>query len=163
LTATMQRLGDLLHQDPNPVQAEATNHVLDIALAWYAGQLSLSAVRDLCTGFERWQAMRFADQSLNGWVALRMLVDRLVDDGPRRGLRTTHGIINAEELHQDGVKCVTNWDGKRVWVWPLLWMNGEPQYAPIHLPPGPDRREIETAMLLRYDDYMKAKRKARGY
>jgi hypothetical protein len=153
----VKRLGDLLHTEPNPEQAEATQHVLDVALAWQLGQHSLDAVHDLTTGFERWQAMRFADQASAGYAALQSLVDQLVAID-RSVLRTAHGLVNADERFRDDVRSLTNWAGKRVLLWPLCYIAGEPQYSPVHLPPSEDRREIERAIQGRYELYRSAKR-----
>ena len=157
----MQRLGDLLHQEPDAAQREVLNHVLDVALAWRRGELGLDAVNGLCSGYERWQAMRFADQTSEGYAALRALVDQCVLSS-RGILRTNHGIVLGAELHHDGVKQTTNWAGKRVFVWPLYWMDGEPYYPPVHLPPGEERREIERVMNLTYEAYWKAKKAKEG-
>ena len=153
----MKRLGDLMHETPNATQAEAMTHVLEVAISWQRGDLSLDAVQGLCTGYERWQATRFVDPKREGYAALRQLVERLVaaDDGV---LRTGHGAINADERFSGGVMSMTNWRDKRVLVWPLCWTNGEPQYPPVHLPPGAERREIEEAIQKRYDAYRKAKK-----
>ncbi len=158
----MKRLGDVLHQDPTPAQAEAMHHVLDLALAWVDGQLDLAAVRTLCSGFERYQAMRFADQKSAGYQALREMVEALVADD-QSVIPTRHGLVLGMERYDPGVKEVTNYRGERVVIWPLCWMNEEPQYPPVHLAPGEERREIERAIQSRYDAYRKEKKRRFGW
>lgn len=57
------------------------------------------------------------------------------------------------DLHGAGARQMTNWEGKRVIVFPLFWMHGEPQYPPVHLEPGDDRREREREMNATYSAY----------
>lgn len=152
----MQRLGDLMHQEPDAEQAETTRHVLEIAVSWQCGDLSLDAVHGLCSGFERWQAIRFADPTSEGYAALRALVEALVAADPGV-LRTVHGIVVSEERFAGSVKSVTNYRNQRVMVWPLCWIDGEPHYPPVHVPPGEERREFERALQSRYEAYRKAK------
>lgn len=155
-TQPMQRLGDLMRQEPDAAQAETTQHVIEVAESWQRGDLSLDAVRGLCSGFERWQATRFADPTTAGYAALRALVEALVAADPGV-LLTVHGIVVSEERFAGSVKVVTNYRGQRVSVWPLCWIDGEPHYPPVHLPPGEERREFERALQSRYEAYRKAK------
>ncbi len=157
----MQKLGDLLHADPTPEQAETTRHVLDLALGWQQSQLDLAAVTTLCTGYERYQAMRFADPKEDGYRALRALLEALVASDPSI-IRTRHGLVLGRERYDPGVKEVTNHAGTRVILWPVCWMHEEPFYPPVHLPPGQERREVEAAIGVRYDAYRDAKKKNRG-
>ncbi len=70
--------------------------------------------------------------------------------------------ISEDEKHALGAAEMPNWEGKRVLVFPLFWMNGEPHYPPVHLEPGEKRREEERAMSQRYREYREAKKSARG-
>jgi hypothetical protein len=160
--APMKRLGDALREgnDPTPEQIATRDHVLEIALAWQAGDLGMDGVRDLCSGFERWQAVRFADPSHEGYAALLRMIDLMVA-GDSGILHTNHGIVVSEELHQGHVLATTNADGKRVWVWPMCFIHGEPLYPPVHLPHGEERRRIEEAIMARYEAYRDEKKKAR--
>ena len=62
----MRLLGELMRRDPTPDEREAMEHVVEVAMAWQRGELALRAVVDLCSGYERWQAMRFADLGSDG-------------------------------------------------------------------------------------------------
>lgn len=70
--------------------------------------------------------------------------------------------VSDEERHELHARELTNWEGKRVLVFPLFWMHGEPHYPPVHSEPGEKRRAEEKAMNARYDAYRDEQRKQRG-
>jgi hypothetical protein len=70
--------------------------------------------------------------------------------------------VTDEERHELHAREVTNWEGKRVLVFPLFWVRGEPHYPPVHLEPGEKRRAEEKSMNAFYDAYRDEKKKQRG-
>src|SRR4051812_40367905 len=136
-------------------------HVIEIAEAWKRGELSLSSVRTLCTGPERYAGMRFAPLRSPEKRAVMAMVEALVaqDD---ISVPCGHGIIDADEIRQDGVKLVTTWKGERAHVWPMCWMNGEPYYPRYDVSYGEQRRTAEEAIRLAYKQYRSQRRGQRG-
>ena len=65
--------------------------------------------------------------------------------------------VDDRDLHAAGAKEMTNWEGRRVIVFPLFWMDGAPHYPPVHLEPGEQRRAREAEMNAAYSAYRKAK------
>jgi hypothetical protein len=65
--------------------------------------------------------------------------------------------VHREELHAAGAMEKTNWEGKRVIVFPLCWMDGVPVYPPVEIEPGEKRREAEAAINARYAEYRRNK------
>lgn len=157
----MKLLGEMMRRDPNDEEREAMTAVVEIALAWKRSELSLSSVRTLCTGRDRYQAMRFSTLKSKEKRALMDMVDALVEQDDRAKI-TKHGLMDMEELRQDGVKQATTWKGERAWVWPMCWMYGEPYYPRYDLSPGEERREKEEAIRMEYKEYRKTHGKGGG-
>lgn len=67
--------------------------------------------------------------------------------------------ISREELHEAGAKTVTNYEGRRVIVFPLCHINGEPVYPPVDIEPGEKRRKAEAAINARYNEYREEKKR----
>jgi hypothetical protein len=65
--------------------------------------------------------------------------------------------IHEDELHAADAMEKTNWEGKRVIVFPLCWMDGQPIYPPVEIEPGEKRREAEAAINARYAEYRRNK------
>jgi hypothetical protein len=59
-------------------------------------------------------------------------------------------MLTWHELATIGYMQAANHAGVRVWVSPLFWLDGRPVYPPIHLPPGPERRDAEAQFNARY-------------
>jgi hypothetical protein len=77
----------------------------------------------------------------------------------RTGGQSTVWMDDAD-LHAAGAKEMTNWEGRRVIVFPLFWMHGEPHYPPVHLEPGEQRRVREAEMNAAYSAYRRDKGKS---
>ena len=135
----MKRLGELMQHEPNAEEREALTTVLEAARAWRSGELTLDGVRGYVSGLDRYRAMRAAEMGGDDKHLLIALTDALVyQDDARRGFVSKHGYVCHEEMNQ-GAKQLVNWKGKRVWVWPLFWMNDVAYYPPVHLEPGEKR------------------------
>jgi hypothetical protein len=168
-------------RDPNEEEKVVVDRVVAIATAWQAGDLKLSEARSQCRGYERFQAMRFLPRSSQERRAVSSLLDHLGyedQDQPRYHIveygtepnltpvnimahdsRQPPLYMTYSELGRLGYKEVTNWADQRVWVAPLYWINDEPRYPPVGLPPGEERREAEKAMNVQYEDYRRKKKK----
>jgi hypothetical protein len=157
----MKHLGEMMHREPNDDEREAMLAVVEIAEAWQRHDLTLSSVRTLCTGRDRYQAMRFAPLGSAEKRLVMALVDALVAQD-EQCLVTGHGLVNRQEVEQDGVKEVMTSKGRRAWVWPMHWMYGEPVYPRYDLPQGEERREKEEALRSRYKQYRDEQHKGRG-
>lgn len=157
----MKNLGEMMHREPSEEETEAMLVVVEIAEAWQRHDLTLSSVRTLCSGRDRYQAMRFAPLRSNEKRAVMELVDALVEQDDQC-IVTGQGLINRSELQQDGIKEVMTHKGRRAWVWPMHWMYGEPVYPRYDLPPGEERREKDEALRARYKQYRDEQHKGRG-
>jgi hypothetical protein len=154
----MKSLGEMMRtREPNPEEKEALGHVLDIALAWQRGELSTESAMRQCTPRDRYQAMRFADLGSTDKLALMALVDAILATD-KAAFSTDHGTVLMVEVYAGGAKAMTNWEGKRVFVWPIFEKDGVPFFPRVDLEPGEKRREIEEAALLSYREYRKAKK-----
>lgn len=110
---------------------------------------------------------------------MKQIIDAITDPGEvvggrRLGVdyghqgRVMHGRsgvaywVSDEERHELGAAEMTNWEGRRVLIFPLFWMRGEPHYPPVHIEPGEKRREEERKMMAAYNAYRDEKKKQRG-
>ena len=156
----MKHLGTMMYREPNEEERDAVLAVVEIAEGWQRHDLTLSSVRTICSGRDRYQAMRFAPLGSTEKQAVMALVDALVEQDDQCVV-SGHGLINRDELRQDGVKEVMTHKGRRAWVWPMHWMYGEPVYPRYDLPPGEERRDKEDTLRSRYKAYKDEQRKGR--
>lgn len=158
----MKSIGEIMRGREPTIEERATlNHVVEIAEAWQAGEVDIRSAAQLCSQHDRFQAIRFADLGSPQKHTLRAFVDAIL--ATRKDIfDSPHGIIGMNEVYDGGAKAVTNWEGKRVFVWPMFGMDGVSTYPRVDLPPGEERRHIEEAALLGYRDYRKKKRAERG-
>jgi hypothetical protein len=184
---TMKPIGQFLHREPDAAQAELLAHVVELARAWERGDLGLDSLRAQCSGFDRFQALRFAGLDGEDADLLRRLVGALVadDEGDGRAAPVAPSVaatarlmmhsenaagaigqsnvaIDVTLLGDAGYVSMTNYRGVRVWVSPLVWIHGEPIYPPVHLPPGEERRMAEAAIHARYEAYRRDRKRGGG-
>lgn len=151
----MQRVGDLLTaREPTAEEAAVLRDVVEVAEAWQSGGIDLFGVRTVTSGYERWQAMRFAATGSDQKRAVLALVNALVEDDPT-GIVTPFGVMGLEEMHAPGVKRTTNHAGQRVYVWPLASIEGDAVYPRTDLAPGEERRAEDTRAVQAYEAYRK--------
>ena len=162
----MKHIAEYMRRDPNPDEIAVLDDVLEVARAWERGELPLAGVKTACSGYERWQAMRFAVLGSTDKRTLMALSEALVASDPT-GFDTPHGWMGMGEVFAAQAKATTNHEGKRVYLWPMHWTNGEAQFPLAHLPPGEERRTREEAATAAYHAYRKAKagspRTAKGW
>lgn len=157
----MKLLGEAMHRSPTFEEAQTLRHVVELAQAWKRGDLPLESVRAQCTGFERWQAMRFAELGSSDKRALMALLDALVAED-KAVFSTPQGLIHMYEVYEGGAKAVTTHDGRRAFVWPMFEMDGQKAWPRYEMPRDMERFQKEDDMIGAYRDYRKAKR-PKGY
>jgi hypothetical protein len=153
----MKLLGEMMRREPDAQEREALGHVLDVALGWQRGELSTESAMRQCSPRDRYQAMRFADLGSAGKQALMALVDAILDQD-KAAFQSEHGTVLMTEVYEGRAKSMSNWEGRRVFVWPMFSKDGVPFFPRVDLEPGEKRREIEEAALLSYREYRKAKK-----
>lgn len=90
------------------------DEILTMAAEWDAGRLPLAEVRRLCTGAERFLAVRFGPRPTP--PALLRLLDALVAG---EGVHITpHGVVTEDEL-REGEGAVIREDGRVGLAWPI--------------------------------------------
>lgn len=141
----MKLLADLMIKRPNGEQREAYELVLDVARRWKAGEFPIAGARSACTGYDRWIAVRVAKHKSPEKKLLMRMLDALVD-AQADMIQTDHGLMDRDDLHRYGARAMTNWEGKRVYVFPMAYIGNEPKYPPVHLAPGDERTEKEAAI-----------------
>lgn len=156
----MKRVGETMYRAPGAQEAETLAHVAELARSWQDGALPLDAVARQCTGYERWQATRFAPPGSDDKRAVMALVDALVraESGPLAMHHGAHLIwIDRSELESGLVRSVGAGDRFR-WVWPMFEMDGERVYPKTDAETFMTRFDRENAAMAAYREYRKRKK-----
>lgn len=155
----MKAIGAILEPSRQPTadESEAIGHVLEIASAWRSGLLDIAGVRSVCSGYERWQAMRFSPAGSDARALLVELLDALVLSDAS-GFQSHRGWVLMEEEVFGKANARTDVNGARVWVWPMHSMHGEAVYPLNELPRDMRRVERHHAATMVYVEYRRKKR-----
>lgn len=109
---------------PTATNEEITAAVVELAIAWAAGEIGLTSVRRQSTGYERFVAVNHAR------VEVMPLIEALCEEDERRlGIVRTHqGAFTRQDLHEHGgIAGIVN--GQRVVRWPTSGWPGAYRYG----------------------------------
>jgi hypothetical protein len=157
------RASDFLVRAPrDDDEAETVTYVGELAIAWKRGELPLEQIPHMCSGRDRSRATACLPLGSPEKLALLDLLDALIaaDD---RSVLTQYGVMRAVDVEAPGTLHTRDWDGKRVTVWPVHYIAGEPVYPRFDLPPGANRQEAQENQDAEYREYRKSKRGRRHH
>jgi hypothetical protein len=122
-----------------PENADITEDVLAIARGWQRGELPLSQVRVLCTGYDRFVALNHCGIGSDDRAVLMALLDAIVAelDRAERSEPTKHGTITTKDMGEAIGRISFDRQHRRVIQFPVDVNDGWPIYReiPEHVTP----------------------------